>query len=531
MLKVLIVDDEAIIRLGLREKINWEELGFTIVGEASNGVQAFQLTQELKPDVVLTDMKMPVWDGIQLLKAYEEHNLTCKVIVISAYSSFQYTQSAIKHGAFDYILKPIDRDELEETLKRVKQEISSNSTDLDTQGNTTLLTSAREQFLSAFLETDLHVSDFLDSPNTDCSSVCIAVNFPSLPNYIRQNCDNSPDFFVNDLLHKLQAIISPPLKKDFWILPALSQKNTYVFYIILRFSSPLHFDLISIAEQIQAHLETLFCNPVSLGISNVFDSSRKLNGAIAQARNALSYRPVSNSGCVILYDCIPQMYTDSLLYSTEAEHTFLASLEICNYEEVERNIQNLFIQIRNSTSVSFRQVYKLITNLLFLCERVLRKYNIAFDEIFSSDITSIDYIAAKGNLNDLEIWFLDVVDHILDLIASRKQANVFAIVSDIQNYIDNHYWEDINLAFLSKKYHINKSYLSEIFKKHTGKTYVDYLSTVRLDHAANLLLENTKYKIHEVAQLVGYVDSNYFSKCFKKRFGLTPEQHRIKNKH
>ena len=69
MLKVLIADDEPIIRLGLREKVNWEELGFTIVGEASNGAQAFQLTQELKPDVVLTDMKMPVWDGIQLLKA------------------------------------------------------------------------------------------------------------------------------------------------------------------------------------------------------------------------------------------------------------------------------------------------------------------------------------------------------------------------------------------------------------------------------------------------------------------------------
>ena len=159
MLRVLIADDEAIIRSGLKEKIDWRELGFEIVGEAANGVQAFQLTRELEPDIVITDMKMPVWDGIQLLKAYRENGISVKVIVISAYSSFQYTQSAIKHGAFDYILKPLDRYELEQTLLRAKEELTRSTFQGTASTARDLLSNARDQFLASFVESDLNFAE------------------------------------------------------------------------------------------------------------------------------------------------------------------------------------------------------------------------------------------------------------------------------------------------------------------------------------------------------------------------------------
>jgi two-component system, response regulator YesN len=125
MFNVIIADDEPIILRSLKGKIDWNALGFHISGEASNGLEVLQLVDSAEPDIILTDMKMPLMDGIQLLTALSERTVKSKVIVISAYSSFNYTHAAVKCGAFDYILKPIDADELIEVLLRAKEAIES----------------------------------------------------------------------------------------------------------------------------------------------------------------------------------------------------------------------------------------------------------------------------------------------------------------------------------------------------------------------------------------------------------------------
>lgn len=526
MLRVLIADDEAIIRSGLKEKIDWHELGFEIVGEAANGVQAFQLTRELEPDIVITDMKMPVWDGIQLLKAYRENGISVKVIVISAYSSFQYTQSAIKHGAFDYILKPLDRYELEQTLLRAKEELTRSTFEGTASTARDLLSNARDQFLASFVESDLNFAEMFAPADKQLSAVCAAAYIPLLPEYA-ESVNGQAVSFLKEIRANLEASMCFSHLAQYNSVLAPSQKNKYVLYIILRCEELEKPDITPTFEKVRLVLNNMFRCCVSLGISHVFFRVSDINNAISQAMNALSYRPVLDADGVISCDSIPQMYVETLS-TNEAEHTFLAALETGSYEEVERNIQRLFAQIRSIGSVPFRQVYKLLTELLFLCERILRKYQISMDDIFANDITMIDYIAARGNLDDLEEWFLETINQILDLISSKKQNNITATVADIQRYIDNHYWEEISLTVLSQRYHINMSYLSEIFKRHTGTTYVEYLSSVRLDHAAKLLSENRKLRIHEVAGHVGYADANYFSKCFKKRFGVTPDQYRVR---
>lgn len=531
MYKVIVVDDEPLIRRGLREKVDWNSLGFEIAGEAANGLDALTLSASVHPDIIITDMKMPVMDGIKLLEAIKKTPLKTRVIVVSAYSSFDYTHAAVKCGAFDYILKPIDGSELTEVLLRARASIESEARGIGESpaGIRQPIPEIKERFLKSFFSSQLISENNLESQFADpdlspCLKkyICLAVMIPELTDIVKAAFDEDYDKAFICITRLIQNLA---LKQSFSVSTFRSNIYVYNFYVILGFETddPATADTIEILKN---DLETFLRSSVIIGVGKATGSLHEINISFTQALDALSYRRIVNDSCIIFSDDLSRRNFTLIHYSSENENAFLTSLEICNFEEMEHNMYQLFDCIRNIGDISFRQVYKLFSELLFLCDRVLRKYDITLEQIFKEDITSIDYIACKGSLPQLEQWFSGVVFNIMRFIMDKKSSNMGNVVDEIKVYIETHYFEDLTLNDLSQKFYINKSYLSALFKKRVGQTFVDYLTSVRMNKASELLSGSGKYKVYEIARLVGYSDEKYFSKLFKRIKGHNPEEFR-----
>lgn len=531
MFKVLLVDDEPLIRRGLKEKLDWNSLGFEIAGEASNGLQALELVKKINPDIILTDMKMPVMDGIKLLQAIKAADSRIKVIVISAYSSFQYTQTAVKCGAFDYILKPIDSDELTEVLARarlaIESEISSSSPEHPSDFGDSLLPEVKERFLNSFISSGIINRENLELSlsNREFSSdikqyLCLVVMIPELTEIVKEIFE---DDYTKAFICLTNLIQNFSHQGNFSITAFRNPMYVHNFYVILGVGGqPV--STAEVIEDLKNKLESFLQRSVVIGVGSTCMHIYEIGSSFVHALDALSYRSMINESCIIFSEDLKRQNFSLIHYSSENENAFLTSLEICNYEEMEHNLNQLFQCIRGLKEVSFRQIYKLFSELLFLCDRVLRKYEISLEQVFSENITSIDYIACKGSLSQLENWFSDIVINIMHSISDRKSSNMGKIIDEIKDYIDTHYFEDLSLNDMSQNFFINKSYLSELFKKRIGQTFLGYLTSVRMNKAVELLSANTTYKVYEIARLVGYEDGKYFSKLFRNFKGITPDE-------
>lgn len=530
MYKVIIVDDESLIRRGLREKINWHSAGYEIAGEAANGLEALELVSSVNPDVIITDMKMPVMDGIRLLESIKKSGSSAKVIVVSAYSTFNFTQSAIKCGAFDYILKPIDSNELAEVLQRARAAIEADKKHPAVMdgGSHQQYPEIKEKFLNSFISSQLISESNMESQlvaldiSPDLKKyICLAVIIPELSSIVK---DTFNDDYSKAFICITRLIQNIAHQKCFSVATFRSNIYVYNFYVILGLENELQ-PIQDIIENIKNDIEAFLLNSVIIGVGKEITNLHEINVSFTQALDSLSYRKVVNESCIIFSDDLRRQNFTLINYPSEKENAFITSLEICNFEEMEHNLCQLFECIRDIKDITFRQVYKLFSELLFLCDRLLRKYEISLEQIFTEDITSIDYIACKGSLSQLEQWFSDVISSIMRFIMEKKSSNMGKVVDEIRDYLEMHYFEDLGLNEISQKFFINKSYLSALFKKRTGQTFVDHLTSIRITKAAELL-SSSKYKVYEIARLVGYSDEKYFSKLFKKIKGYSPEEYR-----
>lgn len=530
MIKVLIVDDEPLIREAFRSKVDWEDLGFKIIAEAKNGLEALGLVKKLKPDVVFTDMKMPLMDGIGLIKELKDLGITAKVVVISAFSSFIYTHTAIQCGAYEYLLKPINKNELMEVLGNLQRELlkDQRSTSYIKAENQMKVSTSIDMFFKGFrsyffIDTTASSPEIIDVEiKLDLMAyTCLIIDVEGMEKQISERFGTSEKFCAQ-ITESAYGIFS---NDDYDVVTFINPLyNDRLFMIVgHKTSSYLTFEYV---EAFWVTVGELIGKDVSVGVGNTYDNFNQVNQSFMEALEAILCTGIIESHCVIFMDETRQK-KKPIIYSSEKEVAFLTSLDVCNWIEMEHNIRDLFGFLRKSKGITFRQVYRLCSELLFLCERVLRKYDGTLNEIFTHNIVSIEYIASKGSIEHLEHWFTSVILEIMNYIKEQRSTNMAPVIDELKAYMEVNYFENITLSGVSKKYHMNKSYLSSLFKKKAGMTFGDYLLKVRMDKAKELV-GNKRYKIYEVAKMVGYEDARYFARKFKNYVGVTPDEYRKK---
>lgn len=518
MYKVLIVDDESLIRDGLKCILDWDEAGFCICGEASNGEEALRMILTLQPDLVLIDIRMPRMQGLEVVKAARQQDFKGHFIITSGYSDFKYAQEAMRYGVEFYLTKPIEEDELSASVHKIKCSLDNEVRSSD---NLELLKKkAKNVILHELLTGTEGVPDIFDETDiadleldADVYQAVIYENFSKEP--------GSSSYSFAELLkvsnraeHTFHHIEDD--RKDIILL-----KGTYA---LNRFQDFLaHYDKVT-PPQKGSPMDTLFL----------------AYGRPVHSLNDIHYS--YEDACVLIsrrFFCIPGQHT--LGYTTlldvkqptmplnpekltEFTDYLAGYLQTFNRKNVAETLSHLEQYLYDSQG-SIPDIKLFVTDLyLRIKEKISLLYN-TLNIPFLPNSTVIDFIGKQNYLYEIIAFLSEQFEMVMSAAGSPTRSSV---LDDILYYIDHNYQNNIKLETIAPLFGYNSAYLGKIFNKTVGESFNSYVDHIRIEHSKALLLQNN-YKVYEIAERVGYRNVDYFHKKFRKYVGESPAEFRKKN--
>ncbi|MEH7504007.1 response regulator [Neobacillus drentensis] len=524
-MKVIIADDEIQIRKGLRMKVDWEEEGFQIVGEASNGKEALELLGKMDIDLVLTDMRMPIMDGLELAKRCQHEFPKVKVIVLSGYSDFELVRGSMKEGVKDYLLKPVAPDELVEALQKVGKEIE---TERQKQVETTQmrhlvltqLQEVQEQYLlylvkEEWLQLNLVIERLRQLQLEELVNDNAVVQFVTVE--IRERFGNPNR--LKELWLPFQMLCKEISKEH---------EGTYSFYDP-SYANMVHFlrriDLGSVnnssclVDSVQRNVKKLLNLETVIGIGNVVTGLANFKTGYISSLLAWSQSQLGSQSQVIDAEIIKE---EAFEFSPDFERKLTNAIENVHFEAFRENVDSFFRGNGNQSILSFSFA---ANRVLFLLGSLAKKYDIETKDIQKKIWNCQQSIWELNSQSKVFENLLQLAQLIIEKVRLARFSNGKVIVDSVRHYLDRHYASEISLTLLSELFHINSAHLSETFKNYVGQNFSDYLVNLRMDKAQQFLRDR-QLKIIDVANLVGFSNSGYFSTVFKKHVGQTPVEFR-----
>lgn len=526
-MKLLIADDEPIVRNGIAGSIPWESKGFTEVYTAEDGLIAYQKTREYNIDVLLADIRMPGMDGLELIQKVKELDDSIKVIILTAYDDFDYARKAVSLGAVDYLLKPVDPDLLIETVLKAKaaREKERSEREENQRVREVLADSMpelRERFFNSLLkgEWGLHMlkkAEYLNIHIDDVYSFCLAVMLEETDDLSEE--DKQIEMFK--LRRAMEDYICRLNLNGF----VTEQQGNIQMLILNGYKDKNQTQ--KLWEQIGENLHEFIAAEgfnVTLGVGNIADNLRRIHTSAEQAINAVGYRFYLGKGSVIyLKDVEPSgnsIYQD--IY--EITQSLLPYIKRGESDEVNEQIDTIFRSMAQSMvpiSVARRWIFEIVMTL----SRAMYEINENPDMLFK-DSDPWHEVNSLKTLEELKKWLDDLIITSMEYIDIRKNSRNMDIVNEIYKIVEQRFKEqDLNLNAIADILHYTPNYLSFVFKQITGENFTDFLTRYRIEKAKKLLTDK-RTKVYNVSTEVGYADPKYFSKIFKKITGYTPAEFR-----
>lgn len=517
MYKVLIVDDEKLLREGLRHMIDWTKTNFSIVGDVSNGEQALQIIKEVMPDIVVADVRMPIMDGITLTKEIKKQFPYIHVIILSSYNDFDYVREALRFGASDYLLKPqVDSSSMLASLNRVSQMILKEDV-IPVQENHQILSNLFSQengpIWAATLEKAGCVFHYPQA----------VMVLTKLQNDLQML---NVQMINNAILHKSpKASVYSFSPKSNCIFTIFSSENT-------ELESPeriLKYAISMWENGEKPKFNILYTHPFHIN-----DDFRMHYKRLKKAEPYLFYLhqgTICNCDFVKQYLKFPNIdlnkmqmpinmrtYVECLQY-IRSEIDFGIN-EGCYYHPciVKKIYIDLFQRILSVNQLSLTSEKE--------CRDLLSEVLMDIDNIWSYD-SLIEYLSVgpENVFKNTDILFCKKAPlRLIQLIETTQFQKYGSTLSEIISYISTHYDQNITLAKISNKFHVNKSYLCQLFQKKIGMSFNQYIMIIRINKAKELL-QLKKNNINEVCTQVGYSSPSYFTRHFRKLVGITPSEY------
>jgi two-component system response regulator YesN len=520
MYRVLIVDDEPEIRQGLRLKVDWESLGFQIAGEAANGTEALERLANEAIDVVLTDMNMPVMDGISFLDACREQYPVLRLIVITGYEDFQYAKAAIRSQARNYLLKPVARDELTEALANVKKELDEQRRHRDEEAFIRWRLSQyykemKEQFIVRL------VKDEPDSLRLDRDRSRL---------FELDSWDNKTVRFMTvGLQERADAAASPERTPDKFRLPleAICRECAEPFHDEVHvfrdanYPGLMHFVLPDNEERRKAFAEALSRNVSAfLGFELAIGVGRPVTG-FGQWKEGYTASLLDWS---LQGSGLPEDLRHSACQAALPEETVKVIVRYLSRGEREAFEQAVRRELQEAIGMSKARFYKVIFQLYLAIESVAYDARVPLesgDQLWLRPEIALSFDSAEKAVRFLNRLALKIVHR----LKSESGEADSSLIKAAQKFIDENYMYDLNLTMIAEKFNYNPSYFSEMFKSKVGKSFIQYVNEVRMEHAVRLL-EETTLSLWDIAELTGFSNASYFSSKFKRMYGMTPSDYR-----
>lgn len=542
MYKIMVVEDEDIIRKGVIKSIPWNELGFEVIAEAVNGKDALAKIELHKPDVILTDIRMPVMDGLELTRIVKEKYEDIQIVILSGFADFEYAKSAIQFRAFEYLLKPTDKRKFLEAFERLKTELDKEQQEKNTSRiiNVKLnegLQKLREEFVSQLIEGET-VSFYTLQDRMNYLEMDLSGNHFTVAT-IHIDIEDEEAFLAEwKYDKKLIAFVYANIINEILGVTehsAIVVKDIKEIAILFCFENMEEQDrlMIKLVEDSVSYIQRKFFmsrkGNVVAGVGLTYPDIRQAHKSYQQSKKSLEKR--------FLYDGIPVfVFQEGQEYDFEKQwvkdypmeaNSIISEAISGNSEGVKTLINKMFGRfLENHIIFNLTKNYCYVLCFLLTSSLAGLEEGFKHPEIsgknFENDIKKIT------SIDSLKQYVMDLFLTTSDKIAIHKLTQSTyqeKTIDRVKEYIQLNYAQNLSLQEISQHVYLSSTYLSFLFKSVTGETYIDYLKNVRIEKAKELL-KRLDLKVYEVAERVGYNDYKYFTLQFKKMVGLSPKEFR-----
>lgn len=527
---VIIADDEPLVLIGLQDMVNWQEEGFEIVAQARNGKELSEKIETLKPDLVLTDIKMPVKSGIEVLEEERNRNKRLPLFIfLTSFEEFELAKKAISLGAVDYIVKlELEKEQLTEAIRKAKSRIAEikgrDSESSEISGKRVL----QEHFFirqlfnidtgesepaeiglnlsyPAFTVAYITIPDILEEKNSDRS---VSLSY-SASRLIDETVNRYTECFVIQLDSGHLAAIFPFSEKA---------KSGYRSYVYSAFKTALE------------SLRNYFSLDSHVAVGPLVNHPSLLSDSFFKAK-LLAARGDDGNEKIVFFD-------HSQNRNVKAEGIVIDSKGISRaFSELSPTLlrecmQKLILSMRNEST---SRVYAIdaASSVLYMAMNSLPDASSVLEEIFPSSENMFSYraIYQARNTDEVIAWIEKFTDGLEKLFRERNQDYRLKTVQRIQAYINENITGNLDLGSVSSVFGYSRNYLSSLFTKYASTSFVDYVNSARMERAKKMLADPNAL-VYEVATALGYDSPFYFSKVFKKITGMSPTayQNRIREK-
>ncbi|SDS15342.1 two-component system, response regulator YesN [Paenibacillaceae bacterium GAS479] len=549
MYRVLLADDEADVREGLLTEIDWEACGFSVAGTAENGLEALELADRLQPDVVLTDIRMPFIDGLELVKRLQTELPLARTVILTGYDEFDYARQAVSLSVDEYLLKPFTATSLTELLLGLKEKMDLERAEREDahklrEHYRLSQPQLQTQFLSSLLyrQYDEGVirsragQNGLNLTGGGCSVSIIRLDSPEGESAMAAEqpegtlASSGSLSRSSDMELKLFAVLN--VAEEIWA----SREDRLAF---------LHQDSIVLMdfslgdagwrERCQATLEHLARSvgfylrmDVMIGTGLPKDSLSGIKEAYEEALLALDYRIVPGMDRLIFLQDLERRNSAPLRFDELREQALSRCLKVGTMEELSDLLASIFGEIGEGHTYSNIQLY-LMEVLTSVC-RTAQSAGVELEQLLGSGASPYAELARQSGLPEAERWLKELCLALTGHIAGTRQHAYKDLVEEALRFTRSRLHDpDLSIATLCSHLHISAGYFCGLFKREVKLTFLQYVMQLRMELAQELL-RTTELKAFEIAERIGFSEPNYFSFCFKKHMGVTPKEYRSKSK-
>ncbi|WP_186438567.1 response regulator [Cohnella terricola] len=529
MYKIAIVDDEDEIREGIEDLIQWENHGFQFIGSFENGNEALKVFEDRVPDLVLTDICMPYMDGVELTRYLADKYPLTKVIMLTGYDDFQYTQQAIQLRVYDYILKPFSANQLRSVLDKAKLEMDEDNRKkedihkLKLQLNQSLPL-LKERFLESLVTAPMkgkEIEEKLAFFNLPLSGPCYVAIVIDVDDFGERELSQSVT--EQELMYyAVYNIIEEIMGSDQSIV-FRNREDRIVVILSDEDTSKVQGTAQALSEETRNSVESYLRFTVTIGIGNPIRSLQGIVQAYQSALAALDNRFLLGKNKVITYPELDINQRTHIAMYPEWEKKLILAVRTGTGKEVNEAIEDYIRNLKNAF-IPMKQCYFYIHKVCLALKDTMEEFGQL--ELFGDPIERLAEIDQYKTLDEIERWLSVICKQIVESVSGQSNNLSKSKVLMAEKYIKDHFSnESLALSDVCQHVQISPSYFGTVFKTYTGETFIEYVTRIRIEKAMELL-KCTDLKTYEIAHNTGYKDPHYFSLIFKKKAGVSPTEYR-----
>ncbi|RAP77144.1 helix-turn-helix domain-containing protein [Paenibacillus montanisoli] len=522
-MRIMVVEDEVLLRQGLINMINRMNLPCTIVASAADGEEALKQLSCISVDLIMTDIRMPKKDGMQLLGDVFRQYPKIWSIVISGYDDFVFAKQAMKLNCKDYILKPVIYSELFELLEQVCKEFErEQEMTLEAIRQRGVLNQSQYFLQNEFLKKFIHASKlpFLNAVIEEAKQLGIRLGEAEYAAVVMQFDDKRrlAERYENYDWMLMKYAVHNVVKEMTSYSPCFYDGQELLVALVDEWKDP-HL-LLQKCLEMQSKITELFKMNVSVGISNHYEL-KGISLGYKEAKRALKYRLVSDNSVILFAENVSdytnnelKLFIDPLMELFDFEHVDLVQHRLkCWYESLKK------------AELSWEAMDTLEKELKVIFPALLRHF---FNEL-GDDYSNCNLGAEIDRVESSDSFYTrmhPILNVLKEISSHHKKGKIESCTSEqVMKYIRAHYAENITLTTIAEQIYMSPTYLSVLFKRKTGKSIIEFLTEIRMEEAKRLL-SDTDYKTYRIAEMIGYNDAAYFSNVFKKYNAVSPQEFR-----